>query len=370
MAEQLTVADVARLLANPSPDTRADMAAKVASQLDQQILSPSERLIAEEIVRIMAQDAVVRVRQSLAENLKASKSLPHDVAVRLARDVEAVALPVLAFSQVLVDEDLIEVIRQGAAGKQAVIAGRPDVSPEVADELVDNGDESVVAALVANVGAKIADGSLEKVVERFGDSPTVQAPLVHRAKLPITVAERLVALVSENLQKYLVAHHDLPPAVASDIILRSRERATHTLFTGESDDAVVEDLVSHLYRAGRLSPSLLVRAVFMADVGFFEAGVSRLAGVPLPNTRLLIHDGGGLGLKSIWDRAELPPQLLPAVRVALDVLHETAFDGEDHDEERHRRRVLERILTQYDDLPAADLDYLLEKFSDLIHQAT
>ncbi|HYD30381.1 MAG TPA: hypothetical protein VEB64_05925, partial [Azospirillaceae bacterium] len=61
MADQLTAADVARLLADPSPETRADMAAKVAGQLDRETLSPAERAIAEEIIRTMAEDAVVRV---------------------------------------------------------------------------------------------------------------------------------------------------------------------------------------------------------------------------------------------------------------------------------------------------------------------
>ena len=59
---------------------------------------------------------------------------------------------------------------------------------------------------------------LERVgapVENFGDSETVQRPLVDREALPITVAERLVSKVSDSLRNYLVTHHELPPALAS-----------------------------------------------------------------------------------------------------------------------------------------------------------
>lgn len=366
MAENLSKDDVARLLSDPSPSNRADLAAKVARQFDGSVLSDQERRLAEDIIRIMARDAVVRVRQSLAENLKTSPGLPRDVALTLARDVEAVAIPILSVSEVLTEADLLEIVRTGNDGKQTAIARRPVVSSGVADALIESASEGAVAALVANEGAVLGERSLEKVIDRFGTSEAVQEPLVHRSHLPMTIAERLVAVVSDKLQAYLVANHDLPSQVASDLILRSRERATVAVFTGQSDEAALERLVAQLSRNDRLTPSLLVRALCTGDIAFFEAAMSLMANVPLTNARLLIHDAGRLGLKSIYDRAKLPPQLLPACRIAVDVLRETPFDGEEHDQERHRRRVIERILTQYEDMPTEDLDYLLAKLGDLM----
>jgi len=367
MTEHLSKDDVVRLLSDPSPTTRADLAAKVARQFEGAALSESERTLAEEIIRAMARDAVVRVRQSLAENLKASASLPRDVALTLARDVEDVALPILSVSQVLTDADLLEIVRSGTDAKHTAIAARPTVSPRVADAIVETASEQAVAALVANEGAQLGEGTLGRVIDRFGASEAVQAPLVQRSKLPITIAERLVAVVSEQMQQYLVTHHELSPKTAADLILQSRERATVTLLNGESDEVALERLVVQLSRSGRLTPPLLVRALCMGDLAFFEAALAHLANVPLTNARLLIHDVGRLGLKSIYDRAKMPPALMPACRIALDVLKETPYDGEEHDRERHRRRMIERILTQYEDLAADDLEYLLDKLGDLMH---
>jgi len=366
MTEHLTKDDVVRLLSDPSPATRAELAAKVARQYDGVELSDSERALAEEIIRAMARDAVVRVRQSLAENLKTSASLPRDVALTMAKDVEAVAIPILSVSQVLTDADLLEIVRSGTDSKHTAIASRPAVSPVVADALVENASETAVAALVANEGAQLGERTLGRVIDRFGNSEAVQVPLVQRSKLPITIAERLVAVVSETLQQYLVTQHELSPKTAADIILQSRERATVTLLNGENDEVALERLVAQLSRTGRLTPSLLVRALCMGDIAFFEAAMAHLAGVPLTNARLLIHDVGRLGLKSIYDRAKMPAALLPACRIAIDVLKETPYDGEEHDRERHRRRMIERILTQYEDLAPDDLDYLLDKLGDLM----
>jgi uncharacterized protein (DUF2336 family) len=369
MTEHLTQRDVERLLADPSPQTRAEMAAKVAASLESVKLTDGERKLAEGIVRVMARDAAERVRQALAENLKSSQSLPRDVALTLAHDIEAVALPVLGASSVLTDADLIELVRTGTVAKQTAIAGRPEVSAEVADVLVESAPEQAVAKLVANPGAKIAPESLGRVLDRFGNSPAIQEPMVHRDQLPVTVAERLVALVSDTLRDYLVTHHELPAGIASDLVLQSRERATVSLFTDGKDSADVERLVDQLRGNGRLTPSLMLRALCMGDVAFLEASLSLLGKVPLTNARLLIHDAGRLGLKSLYERAGLPTRLLPAFRVAVDVSHETLLDGEPGDLDRHRRKMIERILTQYEDLSSEDLDYLLNKLGDLVEPA-
>ncbi len=369
MSETLTKDDVAKLLTDPSPDHRAELAGKVAVHFDQQQLSVAERKLAEDIIRIMTRDAVVRVRQSLAENLKASPNLPRDIAMTMARDVEAVALPILSVSTVLSESDLIEIVRAGSPTKQSAIAGRPEVSEPLVDALITLADENAVAVLVGNEGAKLDESRLNSVVDRFGDSALVQEPLVKRSALPMTVAERLVTKVSESLQAYLVANHELPAEVAQDLVLKSRERATVSLFSGESDEAAVEKLVAQLAHGGRLTPSLLIRSLCTGDMTFFEVALAYLAKVPLLNARLLIHDGGKLGMKSLYEKAGLPPALLTVVRIAVDVAHETPFDGGERDLERHSCRMIERILTQYEALEDSDIDYLLNKLGDLARPA-
>lgn len=360
MAETLAKADVERLLRNPSADQRAAVAVKLADAFQEGALTNAERQIANEIFRVLTRDAAERVRRALAEHLAESRDLPHDVAFALARDVDAVALPILEHSAVLSDEDLIEIIGLGNPGKQIAIAGRKVVTATVADALVATDNAAAVARLVGNAGAELREATLHKVMEKHGGDTRVQQPLMARETLPGAVLERLVAQASESLHEFLVKRHDIGTETASDLVLRIRERATASVLT-ESPAADADRLARQLNEAHRLTPSLILRTLCLGDLHFLEAAFAVLAGISVHNARLLIHDPGGLGLASLYARSGLPKELLPAFQVAIEVARETPFDGGANDRERHRRRTLERILTQFEEIGAEDLDYLLAK---------
>ncbi|MDH3476613.1 MAG: hypothetical protein OEM59_23280, partial [Rhodospirillales bacterium] len=95
MEDQLNAADVQRLMANPIAVIRARTAAKLAGQVAGGGLSEAERALAFDILRRMAEDVSVRVREALAEGICRAPDLPRDLALKLALDVESVALPVL-----------------------------------------------------------------------------------------------------------------------------------------------------------------------------------------------------------------------------------------------------------------------------------
>ncbi len=366
MADELSVSDVARLIDDPSSANRLNAAEKVAGRYERSALSDSERQIAEDIFRVMVKDAEERVRSALVSHLKNAPDLSPDVALSLARDAsDTVALPMLEFSEALSDEDLIDIVRTQGSKRQTAVAGRPTVSEAVADVLVDHGDEDVVATLVGNEGADVADSTMHKVVDKFGDSEKVQTPLVMRSTLPITVSERLVAKVSDKLIDHLVIHHELPDSLADDLVLQIRERATLGLLSENSDENDVGTLVAALARNGRLTPSILLRAVCVGDLNFFEAALAHMSGISVLNARKLIHDKGSLGLKSLYDKCGLPDSLFTAYRIALDVLVETEKERIDGDPNAMTKRMLERVLTHFEDTvdgqSPEDVDFLLNR---------
>jgi hypothetical protein len=365
MTSTLSQADVAKLLAEPSPKVRSELASKLAIELNNPKLSDTELKLAQDIVRVMAKDVEVMVRQSLAESLRKAPRLPHDVALKLAQDIESVALPILENSSVLTDDDLSDIVKNGNESKQEAIAARQNVSEKVSEALISTAGEKVVATLMGNTGAQITDHSLNKAVDRFAASEEIKEKIVKRPTLPVAVTERLVAMVSDNLQKYLVANHEMSPTMAANLVLQTRERAVIGL-SSHSSEQELEKLVQQMYRNKRLTPSIILRALCMGDMPFFEMSMAVLANVPVVNARILIHDAGRLGLKSLYSKTTLPQRFLPAVRVAIDVVHETEMDGGDHDRERYQARVIERVLTQFEDFGAEDLDYLLDKLGDIL----
>jgi uncharacterized protein (DUF2336 family) len=365
MVSSLTQVDVARLLAEPSPAARAEVAHKLAHEMDSATLSEAELELASEIVRMLARDVEATVRRALSENLRRARHLPHDVALRLANDVDTVALPILSESPVLTDTDLMAIVRQGSSRKQEAVATRDEISEQVSDALVAAGSEAAVAALMANASAQIAEDALGTAINRFADSERVKASMVHRASLPAIIAERLVVMVSDRLQSYLVRHHELPVSLATDLVLQSRERATLHFSLGSSEQEL-ERLVRQMHLNERLTPLLVLRALCVGDLPFFEMAMAVMASIPVQNARVLIHDAGSNGLTSLYEKSGMPRRLLSAIRVALDVVRGTEFDGGERDRERFRSRVITRILTQFEDLPQEELDYLLDKLGDVL----
>jgi uncharacterized protein (DUF2336 family) len=368
MATTLSQADVDRLLTDSSAQMRADVAAKLGRDIDSPNLTDTELRTAQDIIRIMAKDVEVTVRIALSKNLRRASRLPHEVALSLAHDVEAVALPILTHSLVLTDEDLVDLVRRGSPTKQAAIAGRPEVSEPVSAALVTRGDEAAVTVLMRNAGARVSEQSLTYAIDRFPDSDGVKEGMVRREALPITVTERLVAMVSDKLCEYLVVHHKLSPSLATDIVLQTRERATLDLSNGIGG-AHLEELVAQMYRNGRLTPTLVLRALCIGDMAFFEAAIAAMAAVPVENARILIHDGGKRGFAAVYEKSGLSPDLFPAFRAATDVIDSTKFDGEPRDTERFRARVITRMLTQFEDFDPDDLDYLVAKLGDVLSPA-
>lgn len=119
--------DVERLLNDPSAESRADTARKVAGVYGTE-LGEAERRLAEDIFRIMIRDAETLVRAALSQTLKDNPMVPHDVALALARDVEDVSVPMLRHSEVLTDDDLVEILRHGAPAVGEAVAERKRLS--------------------------------------------------------------------------------------------------------------------------------------------------------------------------------------------------------------------------------------------------
>ncbi len=357
--------DVEALLADPVPARRAKVVQQLAVDIDTGRLNAAEWSIALDILRMMAADAEMVVRHAVATSLRQSKHLPRDVALSLANDEPSVAQPILESSPVLTDEDLIAVLAEGNGTKQVAVARRADVSTAVAGAVIDTGNAAAVTTLVGNEGAQLGEDLLKRTLDRYSRFETVKAAMVHRNELPVTISERLVALVSDRLKVVLASRHALPADLASDIILDARERATIGLISKATPAQDTQALVAQLHARGRLTPSLVLRALCTGDIRFTEDAFAEIAGVSGEKAALLVHDAGPLGLKAIYKKCQFPEHMYPAFRVAVDTLHETEFDGGLHDRERFTRRIIERILTKYQELESGDLDYLLAKLAKL-----
>ncbi|XBQ16066.1 MAG: DUF2336 domain-containing protein [Oceanicaulis sp.] len=359
---RLSQADIARLIDQTDPDARALAARKVCARFASDELSDAERAIGAEIVRVLARDAAEMVRRALAVTLQRSPHLPADVARHLIADVDSVAVPVIAGSPVLEDADLVALIGEAATSRQIAVASRETLSEKVVDAIVERGAPEAVSTAAANDGARFNETSYDAAIRRFTDRPDVLERFIERSALPLSVTEKLISKISDEAISRLVHRHALPASLAVELAEGARERATVDLVEQAGLSPDPRRFVQQLQMSGRLTPSLMLRALFRGHMAFFEHCIAELAEIDHAKAWLLVHDAGPLGLDAVFRRAGLPERILPAVRAGIDAWRSLEIGpGGARDIVLFRRRLAERVFTQFQGAPESELDYILDR---------
>lgn len=362
---RLTREDVARLASAADDEGRALAARKICARISMPGMTESERTAANAILEVLAGDAAEIVRRALSVTLARSPNLPRDVALKLAGDIDSIAVPVIAGSPSLTEDDLTGIVRSGAVIRQLAIAGRAEVPGKVVRELVMRGADPAVQRVIANDGAHFDAGSYALTFQRYHDQPGMLEHFVDRSSLPMEVTEKLINLISEEAVERLVSRHALPPQLAVELAEATRERATVDLVEQAGLSPDPRRFVQQLQMNGRLTPSLILRALFRGHMSFFEHCMAELAGVPHTKAWLLIHDAGPLGLDAIFERSGLPRRILPAVRASVAAYHSLELGAHGaEDIVKFRAALTQRIFTQFQGAPEADLEYCMARLED------
>src|SRR5277367_2306146 len=142
--KHLTRMDVKTLTEEPSSKVRGQLAGKIAMDYRSGSFTAAEAGIANDIFRLLIRDVEKNVRQALAEQLAYCANTPRDIIVRLANDEAEVAAPVLEYSSVLTEEDLIAIVQSSQeVVKLRAVARRSNVSADLASCLVQAHNELV-----------------------------------------------------------------------------------------------------------------------------------------------------------------------------------------------------------------------------------
>lgn len=357
----LSQADVRRLLSEPDKESRVEVAQKIAEGHSSGAFQQTELLVAEQIFRLLLRDTETRVRAALAEGLKHDTNAPKDVIKALASDEGSVAAPVLEHSEVLDDEDLIEIVRgHEEITKHIAIANRKTVSNSVSAALVDTENPTVVSHLVKNEGATISERSLKKIIDDHPESEDIVSTVVQRANLPVTVVENLLNIVSDSVAEELKGKYGAVSEKLEREAQRARENMTLKLLDTTTDPNEVQLLVDQLHEAGRLSPSIILTALCRGNFAFFEISLAKTAGIPASNARKLINDKGDLGFKSLYQKAGLPDSMFDPCKIVLSVMHEMHQQGELRPGNiNFANRVVEKIFIQANGREIDNMAYII-----------
>lgn len=137
----------------------------------------------DEVLCQLAELVEVEARAHVAKLLSPLDRAPGMVVVKLANDVIEVARPLLEFSNVLSDDDLIDIIGKQSEEHRIAVAGRQTVPERVGEVIVEHGGAKSVSRLARNANAEFSTETLNRLVARAASDPQLDADLRGRADL-------------------------------------------------------------------------------------------------------------------------------------------------------------------------------------------
>jgi len=299
--------DIKVFLSGKSDKKRAEIAKGLGDRIGAD-LSEFDRETAIELARQLAEDAIVVVRRTLAESVKDSRFLPKQIGLKIAYDVEDVAVPFLEATSVFSENELCQIVRSARQFAKAAVARRKDLSARIADEIAAYGDLAAVTDLVDNHTAKIDEESYRILLERFEGRQALFDRVSLRPDLAMSIIAELVLRISEHAREALSERYDISVDFLNPIIEESRINALLEIIE-RSNFSNIEILVKGMSKRGDLTPPLLLAAVRNGYLMFFEHAMASLAGINVQNTRRLVREGDDEATVKLCEKAKIPSSL-------------------------------------------------------------
>lgn len=308
-------------------DVRGGLATKIATVAPGLSAAASSKIYAQthEALEALASDQITKVRAILSGALKDVVDAPAEIIKMLANDLEIeVSGPVLEFSPVLSESDLIQIIEKGPAnGGVAAIARRSNVSENLADAIIETEDVDGIADLLGNDSAQIREEALDDLINQSNNVELWQAPLVSRPELPDGAAQRMAGFLAENLLDALKQRSDLDSTTLAAVsgIVRDRlggNKAADANVVGAGFDFLKVEppiaKVARLHVADKLTDASIIKAMQAGDHVFVFAALIVRSGVELAVARKMFVEKSPQGVVALIGKAKLPLSLLSMIQ--------------------------------------------------------
>jgi uncharacterized protein (DUF2336 family) len=287
-----------------SEDTLVQIAQRTGQILTEETISLTDRRAAEEIARALALQALERVRRELSFAIRNAKTLPKNLAIQLAHDVDAVAVPFLELTEVFSDSEWRSLILTISRRARIAVAQRESISEAIALPLAQLGDSDVVRVLIDNPKVPMDGGVCPAILKRFETDTEIIDQLAQREDLLIDIVVELISLVSQAMRRKLESRYRIP-AMSRQLASESENAAILRLISNMPAEEL-HPVIDALRRDGKLNPQLVLNALRKRYAGFPVAVLSNLANRDLDHVRRILNRGKRDAVIDIMKRARFP----------------------------------------------------------------
>lgn len=252
-----------------------------------------------QVLEILAQDQMPHIRAIIADEIKHLHNVPKRLIQRLAEDAEiTVAGPILEYSPLLTDEQILQIVTSGLrGGALEAVARRRNISNRISQAVVDQDEDPAIAELLKNQTAEIGDKLMEEIAMHAETRPDLHLPLVDRRSLSKATLRRIATFVSAALVERMISSNTLEEDLARDLRLAVRER----IDAGETEDEKPKSDVDarhadKLFKAGKLDEYAVLDAIDEGNVEFLQRSYELLTELPTKHVEKMLNSESAKGL--------------------------------------------------------------------------
>ena len=281
-------------------DVRCELAYKIGRLVPALTADESKQLtdMALEVLKVLANDNLPRVRAIIAEELKHATNVPKPIITGLATDLEEiVTVPILEYSPLLRDEDLIQIIARGIKGRALIaLSRRNKLAAKVSKSVVETDDAGAVRSLLENRSAEIGDTTFDRIVKKAGENREWHNAMVFRDDLPVRTIMRIASFVNAALMEKLIERNKSQAGLVEKLRKKVRKRIeTGNLDAEDAEPAYdsAESRAEKMHKAGKLTEKALKKAFADHDNTFVRHGVRLLSELPVETVNLMFNSASG-----------------------------------------------------------------------------
>jgi len=250
----------------------------------------------------------------------------------------SVCKPVLEFSPVLTDDDLLDIISSDLVkGALGAISRRAHVSEVVVDAVVDKDDTEAISDLLANSNTQIREETLDKIISKAPNRKSWHKPLSVRPEMPPRAAFRLASFIADHLLNEVIRRNDLDVkevnAVREEVRKRLGKDVRKLTNTGLSPKSAantdkLSKEIAALQKAGKLGEAELKIRIKNGETEFIIAALSHLSNIPRDGVKKMISVQSRKGLVAVVWKAGLSMKLAADLQqTLLDIPRKAILKG-------------------------------------------
>jgi uncharacterized protein (DUF2336 family) len=310
-------------------------------------------------------DPSVKVRAALAYGLLHSSEAPRPIMLALLHDSAIIARAVLQYSPVLIDADLLGLVKTLDVSMLVAVSQRASLSPRLATAIVARGHDAVTLRLLRRQDVAVGDRLLAELATAQGDIAEMRGALLARKDLPATARLLLIQKATEALRGARIVKGAVAEDRLNRVLRDSCDTALSEIGEREAGRNSAADYVSALIVSDRVNTRVLLHGVVTGHVMFFAECLAELAQTPRAKVFALLENGSRPALNALLARCGLGEGVRNLL--ARLVLYARSTDLADDAAARHYvvTALTEELIAEHDGVIPEELE---EAFAYLSEQ--